>query len=443
MKKIIIIAAAVLLLTAIKTNARELNYNGGYGYFYSSLAPYGSWIELETGLTVWHPRGVRTDWSPYRYGQWAWTNDGWYWDSYEPFGYIVYHYGRWYYDDYYGWIWVPDDVWGPSWVEWRYNNDYIGWAPLPPYASFSVNLGLHFSINFVTPYRHWHFIRYRYICEPNVYRHFAGHRHVHGIFLKTKYKTNYIYKGGRVINRGVDVSYIRNKSGTRIRERNINRVNNPRDLMPGKTGRDGNIRAYIPDRTELSRGGSRDIKILRGDRRSSLETDRMKIGRSDEYGRTNMDRTRNGDVRRENPEMRDNPRIRERTDNRNEIRRESPVDRQREDLRRQEPNSRERMDNKREYGEQDRSVQKENPWLRDNSRINERTDNRNEIRRENPVDRQRENVRRQEPNRRERVDNKRQYREPDRSVRKENNRSSGRKTERKSRPEREPRQRRR
>jgi len=27
---------------------------------------------------------------------------------------------------------MPDDVWGPAWVEWRYDDEYIGWAPLRP-----------------------------------------------------------------------------------------------------------------------------------------------------------------------------------------------------------------------------------------------------------------------------------------------------------------------
>ncbi len=359
MKKILILAAAIFLFFGLKTEARDLNFNGGYGYFYSSLAPYGNWIELESGVLVWHPRGVRVGWAPYRYGQWAWTNDGWYWDSYEPFGYIVYHYGRWYYDDYYGWIWVPDDVWAPAWVEWRYDNDYIGWAPLPPYASFSVNLGLHFSLNFITPYRHWHFIKYRYICEPYVYRHFVGSQHVHGIFIKTKYKTDYGYKGGRVINRGVDVSYIRNMGGVKIRERNINKVDNPRDLSPGKVGRDGDVRTYIPSRDELSRNGVRDMKVIRAERRSSLDVERMNIGRSRDVSPREGEAIRERDTRKEEIRKNEAPEVRQRPEIRNEVRRENPVVKPRENVKRQEPVRRDKVDTKRQNKEPERGVRKE------------------------------------------------------------------------------------
>jgi len=47
---------------------------------------------------------------------------------------------RWFY----GWVWMPDDVWAPSWVEWRSNDYCIGWAPLTPYAIFDFSSGLHY-----------------------------------------------------------------------------------------------------------------------------------------------------------------------------------------------------------------------------------------------------------------------------------------------------------
>jgi len=52
--------------------------------------------------------------------------------STEPSGWAVYHYGRWGYDDQYGWVWAPGDKWGPAWVVFRYSERHVGWAPLPP-----------------------------------------------------------------------------------------------------------------------------------------------------------------------------------------------------------------------------------------------------------------------------------------------------------------------
>ena len=38
---------------------------------------------------------MNEDWAPYTDGYWAYTDGGWTWVSYEEFGGIVYHYGRW------------------------------------------------------------------------------------------------------------------------------------------------------------------------------------------------------------------------------------------------------------------------------------------------------------------------------------------------------------
>lgn len=79
--------------------------------FYEELGPYGEWIDLPPYGWVWSPYGVDYDWRPYQEGHWVWTEYGWTWVSDEPFGWAVYHYGRWHYDNYYGWIWVPGTIW--------------------------------------------------------------------------------------------------------------------------------------------------------------------------------------------------------------------------------------------------------------------------------------------------------------------------------------------
>jgi hypothetical protein len=71
------------------------------------------------------------------------------WISQDPWGGIPYHYGRWAYDSYYGWVWVPEDdlIWAPAWVAWRYGDDYVGWAPLPPDAGWRSGSGLTISVS--------------------------------------------------------------------------------------------------------------------------------------------------------------------------------------------------------------------------------------------------------------------------------------------------------
>src|SRR3989339_2234259 len=301
MKKLIIITAILItgFINTAKSESKIINHPGfEFGFFYSNLAPYGTWIEIDGGLVVWRPTIIKRGWAPYRQGRWIWTVDGWYWDSYEPFGYIVFHYGRWYYDDYYGWIWIPDYDWAPAWVEWRYDDSYIGWAPLPPYAVFSINIGIHFTFDYVTPYNHWHFVNYNYLCDPYVYKHYVGAKYKYRVFSNTEYKNDYGYSNGRIINRGVDVGEVRSRSGKDIRQRTIQQVSDPRELT--RKDRDKNndiVRTFIPTREELRKDNVRDIDVRKIKRRSTLETSRLQIGdRKDNREEVDV-RKRNDDSR--------------------------------------------------------------------------------------------------------------------------------------------------
>ncbi|MFZ6182086.1 DUF6600 domain-containing protein [Nannocystis pusilla] len=103
--------------------------------FYGALAPYGTWIDDAAYGWVWLPAPaiVGADFFPYMTGgQWVYTDAGWMFDSSYSWGWAPFHYGRWAFDAGVGWMWVPGDVWGPAWVDWRWNAGYVGWAPLPP-----------------------------------------------------------------------------------------------------------------------------------------------------------------------------------------------------------------------------------------------------------------------------------------------------------------------
>jgi len=113
-------------------------------YFYSALAPYGSWLDLPDYGWCWQPSVavVSPGWRPYcNGGQWLWTDNGWYWRSYYSWGWAPFHYGRWCLNSGYGWVWVPDTCWGPAWVTWRYAPGYCGWAPLPPGCVYTSGVG--------------------------------------------------------------------------------------------------------------------------------------------------------------------------------------------------------------------------------------------------------------------------------------------------------------
>jgi hypothetical protein len=106
--------------------------------FQQELAPYGEWVVTSRYGHCWRPR-VHRHWRPYWNGEWVWTDYGWTWVSYDPWGDDPFHYGTWVYaDDTYGWVWEPGYVWSPAWVTWSYTDDYIGWAPVP--ATFDIGV---------------------------------------------------------------------------------------------------------------------------------------------------------------------------------------------------------------------------------------------------------------------------------------------------------------
>jgi len=307
MKRIIIFA--VVLFVAVTFNAEAKRHHHGVGgYFYAELAPYGSWIEIDYGVVVWRPTIIRTNWTPYNVGRWVWTYDGWYWDSYEPFGHITYHYGRWYYDDYYGWLWYPDYEWAPAWVEWRYDNDYIGWAPLHPYATFSISIGIFWSNTYYSPYSNWNFVTYNYFCDPYVYNYYVEPGYKYRIYSGTKYRHEYGYRNGRVQNRGIDVEYISTRSGQEIRQRDLTRVRDSRDLNRDRFGNRDEIRTLELKRDELVKNDLGRMEIKRENRKTSLELDKVQIGRRENVTtekREDKSRDRNLETRKNDQTRKD------------------------------------------------------------------------------------------------------------------------------------------
>jgi len=285
MKKIFLLVF-LFFVTGISTNKAQ-NYRDRvtFNYFYYQLLPYGQWIEINNNLYAWKPDRVSWNWKPYSIGRWAWTSYGWYWNSYEPFGWATYHYGRWFYDDYYGWIWIPDYQWAPAWVEWRYNNNYIGWAPLPPYAGFSINFGIRFSVRWNFGYNYWNFVPYRYFYNVNVNNYYIDNRTVYNIFNKTRIRNDYFYRDGRIINRGVNRSFVERRMKRRIRRVNVLRTRSIRDYRNRIAKRE--IRAFIPTRAEVSRFRNRvpNLEQVKSVRRTSLKINKIAIRKQRNFKR--------------------------------------------------------------------------------------------------------------------------------------------------------------
>ena len=174
-------------LTLLLPTAHAASSDGqiDVNFFYDTLKDEGSWFNTTQYGDVWQPYiAYKSDsWRPYTDGYWSYTDGGWMFVSNEAFGWAVYHYGRWTKLQDIGWAWVPGTEWAPAWVTWREskpdggggtpaadaqvaatttdpttddknpvppappapsadnppppgpaagNDNYIGWAPLPP-----------------------------------------------------------------------------------------------------------------------------------------------------------------------------------------------------------------------------------------------------------------------------------------------------------------------
>jgi hypothetical protein len=133
--------------------------------FYEPLAPQGEWVVVGSYGRCWRPAHVARDWRPYCEGKWERTEAGWYWVSDEPWAWATYHYGRWDFSDQYGWYWVPQTQWAPAWVSWHEGGGYIGWAPLQPSVSISVNGYVGFNQSHISP-RAFVFVEQRRFLDP-------------------------------------------------------------------------------------------------------------------------------------------------------------------------------------------------------------------------------------------------------------------------------------
>ncbi len=223
----------------------------GFQVFYDELSPYGDWVKDARYGYIWLP-AVRGDFHPYgTEGHWVMTEYGNTWVSYYDWGWAPFHYGRWYFDDYFqSWAWIPGYDWGPAWVNWRSGGGYYGWAPLGPGVSIQVSVNI--------PSFHWVFIPNHRIHHHYAYRYYAPH--------KTKVK---IYNNTTIINNTVVYNNHNYVGGPQRRE--VERVTrNPVQIYnvqatnaPGRAAVSRNsVTLYRPD-VQNSRGRTTDIRPSR------------------------------------------------------------------------------------------------------------------------------------------------------------------------------------
>lgn len=183
-------------------------------YFNSTLAPYGSWVEVAGYGRCWRPSVVIYDsnWQPYANGgHWVYTDSGWYWQSDYSWG-ATFHYGRWFHDPRVGWCWWPDTQWSPSWLTWRYSGDYCGWSPLPPFTSYRSGVGFFYrgsavsvGFDFGLGASSFTFVSTRNVFDRHPYQHRVDRAQVTQIYNQTTVINNFNGNGRNrtVINGGI------------------------------------------------------------------------------------------------------------------------------------------------------------------------------------------------------------------------------------------------
>jgi hypothetical protein len=203
-------------------------------YFYDSLAPYGSWVVVNGYGRCWRPTvcTYNSSWQPYcDRGHWVYTDCGWYWASDYAWG-ATFHYGRWFQSASLGWCWCPDTVWAPSWVTWRYSNNYCGWAPLPPGTAYQTGVGIVYNggsvsvgFSFGLGASCFTFVPTANFCSPHPRNYCVPRAQVTQIYNNTTVINNYNVNNRTIVNHGIAVQNIASATHTAINPVPVHQIN--------------------------------------------------------------------------------------------------------------------------------------------------------------------------------------------------------------------------
>jgi hypothetical protein len=224
--------------------------------FYDALSPYGQWITMPNLGYVWVP-SVGPGFVPYSTdGYWAYTEFGWTWASDYSWGWAPFHYGLWDYDNFMGWFWVPNTIWGPAWVSWRSSPGYYGWAPLSPGYNFNNPGG-----NYYIPPERYVFVQNQYMGNPDINQYYAPPNQYEGYMRNSTVINRTYYDNGSQVNyvAGPDRLEVERATG-----RTIQPVSFHISSAPGSTAvNNGQLNLYRPAvaKTEAGRPAPAPLKV--------------------------------------------------------------------------------------------------------------------------------------------------------------------------------------
>jgi len=257
-----IVLGLMLLLTGTTQKVMAQGEDVSMQSFYDELSPYGTWIQDPQYGYVWRPDVEQGDFRPYyTNGRWAMTEYGNTWVSNYDWGWAPFHYGRWVYNRYNQWVWIPDTTWGPAWVSWRSGGGYYGWAPMGP--------GMNINLNINIPDLWWVFIPQRNIYYDSFPRYYSR-RNVTIIHNTTIINNTYV-NNRRTYYTGPRADDIRRATNRDVRVYNVNNTG-----RPSRSNINGNsVNIYTP---RPSRGNAnataRPREAIRGEGYTTIRGDR-------------------------------------------------------------------------------------------------------------------------------------------------------------------------
>ena len=144
----------------------------------------------------------------------------------------------------YGWFWVPGDTWAPAWVQWRYSDDYVGWAPIGP-GRRGYAYGV--PVNYDPPIAEsWVFVQPRYMTSRAI-SHYALPIGGLGVaFFGATHVYRPIYRGGIVYNYGMPRDRVVQITRRPIYVQKIYKTNNWKGGHFDRDDRNKGIKIYAP-----------------------------------------------------------------------------------------------------------------------------------------------------------------------------------------------------
>jgi len=256
--------------------------------FYDELAPYGQWFTYGTYGWCWSPYRTPFGWRPYSNGAWVYTEVGWTWASNEPFGWATDHYGRWIDDDVYGWLWIPDTFWAPAWVAWRVSDDWIGWAPLPPGASWEMSGGLDWRDEYANRIDEnaWCFVPAASFLDASVAPRVLPATRNRELLGATELRVRYDTFDGWPRNLGLDDRLAERAVGHRVPRYRLTDARTPR-VAERRSGR--MLPVFRPQLRDIDRTAPpRDRDLDRDERSSAVDAEHLRTRQAEEQRRLDL-----------------------------------------------------------------------------------------------------------------------------------------------------------